>query len=166
MKLPFFIYYFLAFTFPSVCFSQQSSVKYWISTGDRTQLLKEQATPLRFSESKNIPDAIVVDDSKKFQTIDGFGFALTGGSAQHIIHMDAADRKKLLQEIFGKRPGDISVSYLRVSIGASDLNDHVFTYDDMPEGQTDPELKHFDLQEDKKDVIPVLKEILAINPSY
>ncbi|MFI5123929.1 MAG: glycoside hydrolase family 30 beta sandwich domain-containing protein [Chitinophagales bacterium] len=139
-------------------------MKYWISTGDRAQLLKEQTTSLRFSESQKNPDAIVVDDSKRFQTIDGFGFALTGGSAQHIIHMDAADRKKLLQEIFGKKPGDISVSYLRVSIGASDLNDHVFTYDDMPEAQTDPELKHFDLREDKKDVIPVLKEILAINP--
>jgi len=35
----------------------------------------------------------------------------------------------------------------------------------MPEDQTDPELKHFDLREDKKDVIPVLKEILAINPA-
>ena len=164
MKRSLFYLLLFGFYFPSVCFSQQTSVKYWISTGDRTQLLKEQTTPLRFAGSKNKPDAIVVDDSKRFQTIDGFGFALTGGSAQHIIHMDAVDRKKLLQEIFGKKPDDISVSYLRVSIGASDLNDHVFTYDDMPEGQTDPELKHFGLQEDKKDVIPVLKEILAINP--
>jgi glucosylceramidase len=164
MKRSLFYLLLFGFYFPSVCFSQQTSVKYWISTGDRTQLLKEQTTPLRFAGSKNNPDAIVVDDSKGFQTVDGFGFALTGGSAQHIIHMDAADRKKLLQEIFGKKPDDISVSYLRVSIGASDLNDHVFTYDDMPEGQTDPELKHFGLQEDKKDVIPVLKEILAINP--
>ncbi|HVU83852.1 MAG TPA: glycoside hydrolase family 30 beta sandwich domain-containing protein, partial [Puia sp.] len=94
-----------------------------------------------------------------------FGFALTGGSAQHIIRMDAQERKKLLQEIFGKGSSDISVSYLRISIGASDLNERVFTYDDMPDGQSDPGLKHFDLQDDKKDVIPVLKEILAINPS-
>jgi glucosylceramidase len=79
--------------------------------------------------------------------------------------MDAQERKKLLQEIFGKGSSDISVSYLRISIGASDLNERVFTYDDMPEGESDPGLKHFDLQDDKKDVIPVLKEILAINPS-
>jgi len=165
MKLPFFHFLLFTFYFPSISFAQQNPVKYWITTADRVQLLKKQVKPLIFTESKSDPDAITVDGSKKFQTIDGFGFALTGGSAQHIIRMDAADRKKLLQEIFGKKPADISVSYLRVSIGASDLNDHVFTYDDMPEDQTDPELKHFDLREDKKDVIPVLKEILAINPA-
>jgi glucosylceramidase len=146
-------------------YSQQNAVRCWITTADRSRLLSEQTPSIPLSRHAGSSDAIVVDASKKFQTIDGFGFALTGGSAQHIIRMDAADRKKLLQEIFGKGPADISVSYLRVSIGASDLNDHVFTYDDMPEGQTDPELKHFDLQEDKKDVIPVLKEILAINPA-
>ena len=36
-------------------------------------------------------------------------------------------------------------SYLRLSINSSDLNERVFSYDDMPDGQTDPELKHFDL---------------------
>jgi len=140
-------------------------VRYWITTDDRSQLLKAQTTPIRFAGAAENPDAIVVDASKKFQDIDGFGFALTGGSAQHIIHMDPAARKKLLQEVFGRKPSDISVSYLRVSIGASDLNERVFTYDDMPEGETDGGLKHFDLQDDKKDVIPVLKEILTINPS-
>jgi glucosylceramidase len=154
-----------ALVFSCMGYSQQGPVRYWITTADRSRLLSEQTPPIPFSGHAGNPDAIVVDASKKFQTIDGFGFALTGGSAQHIIRMDAADRKKLLQEIFGKKPADISVSYLRVSIGASDLNDHVFTYDDMPEGQTDPELRHFDLQEDKQDVIPVLKGILAINPA-
>jgi glucosylceramidase len=159
--------YLLLFTiyFPFPGYSRQYQVKYWVTTGDRAELLKEQETPLKFTENKGIADAIQVDASKKFQTIDGFGFALTGGSAQHIIRMDAQERKKLLQEIFGKGSSDISVSYLRISIGASDLNQRVFTYDDMPDGQSDPGLKHFDLQDDKKDVIPVLKEILAINPS-
>ncbi|TAN01890.1 MAG: glucosylceramidase, partial [Chitinophagaceae bacterium] len=60
---------------------------------------------------------------------------------------------------------DIDISYLRVSIGSSDLNDHTFSYDDLPPGKTDPTLKHFNLAEDKKDVIPALKEILAIDPS-
>ncbi|HEY4154656.1 MAG TPA: hypothetical protein VGM24_04495, partial [Puia sp.] len=132
------VFYFLIFAFyiPLPVLSQQNQVRYWVTSGDRTQLLKEQPGPLHFSQAKPNPDAIVVDASKKFQTIDGFGFALTGGSAQHIIQMDAADQKKLLREIFGKNPGDISVSYLRISIGASDLNERVFTYDDMPEGQT------------------------------
>ncbi|MFI5124711.1 MAG: glycoside hydrolase family 30 beta sandwich domain-containing protein [Chitinophagales bacterium] len=146
-------------------FSQRNSVQYWETTPDRSQLLALHSLPVQLAQGNKNSNSIVVDDSKTYQTIDGFGFALTGGSAQHIIQMDANDRKKLLREIFGKEPGDIAVSYLRISIGASDLNERVFTYDDMPEGQTDEGLIHFDLQDDKKDVIPVLKEILHINPS-
>ncbi len=59
----------------------------------------------------------------------------------------------------------ISVSYLRLSIGASDLSASVFTYDDMPAGQTDVNLDQFSLNPDKTDLIPLLKEIIAINPS-
>ncbi len=107
---------------------------------------------------------ISIDQSKRYQSIDGYGWALTGGSAQHIIHMSAPARAALLKDLISTTDNHIGGSYLRISIGASDLNDHVFSYDDMPEGQTDTALSHFDLGPDKKDIIPVLKEILAINP--
>ena len=93
--------------------------------------------------------------------MDGFGFALTGGSAMHIINMSASARNTLLHQLFDTIGNAIGVSYLRVSIGSSDLNEKVFSYDDV-EGDT--LLAHFDLAEDKTDVIPVLKEILTINP--
>ncbi|HWK03589.1 MAG TPA: glycoside hydrolase family 30 beta sandwich domain-containing protein [Puia sp.] len=108
---------------------------------------------------------IRVDPGQSFQSIDGWGWALTGGSAQQIIKMSAPARAALLKELFGVKGGQIGGSYLRVSIGASDLSDHVFSYDDIPAGQTDTALAHFDLGPDKRDVIPVLKEILAINPA-
>ena len=108
---------------------------------------------------------IKVDPSRTYQTIDGYGWALTGGSAQHIIHMSAPARAALLKDLFSTEGSHIGGSYLRISIGASDLNDHVFSYDDLPEGQTDTSLSKFDLGPDKKDVIPVLKQALAIYPS-
>lgn len=106
---------------------------------------------------------IAIDESQTFQTVDGFGFALTGGSAQHLMRMSASRRAAVLHELFGRE--GVRVNYLRVSIGASDLNDHVFSYDDLPAGETDVPLTHFDLGPDKKEVIPVLHEILAINPA-
>jgi glucosylceramidase len=96
--------------------------------------------------------------------MEGFGFTLTGGSASHLIQMSPAPRAALLKELFSTAGTNIGMSYLRVSIGASDLNETIFSYDDLPQGQTDPELQKFDLGADRKDVIPVLKEILAINP--
>ena len=44
------------------------------------------------------------------------------------------------------------------------MNYEFYTYDDVPARQTDPALTHFSLAEDDKDVIPVLREILAIAP--
>ena len=44
------------------------------------------------------------------------------------------------------------------------MNDRVYSYDDLPAGETDAKLAHFSLGPDRADVIPVLKQILAINP--
>ena len=136
----------------------------WITTTDETSKLKKQ-NDLVFSTETNSNQTILVDASQKFQTIEGFGFSLTGGSAQAILKLDKAKREALLQELFSRKVNAIGLSYLRISIGASDLNETVFSYDDMPEGQTDLKLEHFNLGPDLKDVVPVLKEILAINPN-
>jgi glucosylceramidase len=138
----------------------QNKIDVWLTNNDRSALF-EQQTPLSFSSSRNDNQTIVVDDSKTYQRMDGFGFALTGGSAYHIIHMNAIERSKLLHQLFDTTGNQIGVSYLRLSIGSSDLNEKVFSYDDIA---GDSSLLHFDLAEDKTDVIPVMKEILKINP--
>lgn len=68
-------------------------------------------------------------------------------------------------ELFGRKKGDIGISYLRISLGSSDINDHPFTYDDPPSGETDPDLAKFSLGPDQTSVVPVLRQVLAINPS-
>lgn len=135
----------------------------WITTTDESSKLQKQ-NDLVFNSETNSNQTISVDASQKFQTIEGFGFSLTGGSAQAILKLDKAKREALLQELFSRKEDAIGLSYLRISIGASDLNETVFSYDDVPEGQTDLKLEKFNLGPDLKDVVPVLKEILAINP--
>ena len=139
-------------------------ISFWLTTGDKTSLF-EQTRGLSFSDSSNTSSLIEVDTTQQFQTIDGFGYALTGGSASLINEkLNAEERTALLKELFLTDGTNIGVSYLRVSIGASDLDDHVFSYCDLPAGQTDPELKNFSLKEDQKNLIPVLKEIIALAP--
>jgi glucosylceramidase len=166
----FFLVFFAALVFrcsPStrdVIATEIPAITMWLTTGDRAALLEKQQSIL-FSDSSNSQAVIEVDTTRRFQTIDGFGYALTGGSAD-LIHrkLDAQQRDKLLRELFLRDENSIGISYLRVSIGASDLDDHVFSYCDLPKGQTDPQLKTFTLDEDRKHLIPVLKEILALNP--
>lgn len=144
---------------------KNSTVQVWLTTPDRSALFGHQATGLHFSKEENSLPTINVNARQKFQPINGFGFALTGGSAQLIMRMGSAERSALLRQLFSVEGTGIGVSYLRVSIGSSDMNEHVYTYDDLPAGETDIDLKRFSLDPDSATVIPLLKEILAINPS-
>ncbi len=136
----------------------------WRTNADRSQLLTHERLVPSSEQTGPRAESIVIQPAKRYQSVDGFGFALTGGSAQLLHRMTPAKRRALLQQIFGRGTEDFGVSYLRVSIGASDMNDHVFTYDDLPVGETDTALARFSLREDEVDVIPVLREILAISP--
>jgi glucosylceramidase len=140
----------------------QSDVSFWLTNPDRSVLFQPQ-TPIPFTKSTATNQIIDVDAAKTYQTIDGFGFALTGGSAQLIQHMDPEARAALLQNLFATNGDSIGVSYIRLTVGASDMNDHVFSYDDLPEGQTDASMAKFSIEPDRADVIPVMKQILAIN---
>lgn len=136
----------------------------WLTTASRADLLALQPQALHFSAVSNSLPVIDVNDMARFQPIEGFGVALTGGSAELLMKMDPARREALLKELFTRNGDGIGISYLRVSIGSSDMNDHAFSYDDMPAGETDVDLKHFNLGPDRTTVVPVLKEILAIDP--
>lgn len=141
-----------------------NDVDFWLTKGDQSVLLQKQSTFLSFGTTSNSNADIDVDTTQSFQTIDGFGFTLTGGSAYVINQLDAAVKANLLKELFGNDNNSIGISYLRISIGASDLNASVFSYDDMPLAQTDINLDNFTLNPDKTDLIPLLKEILLISP--
>ena len=149
-------------------FSQESKalrIDSWITNQDRSALFEKQKDSIFFSNSnRGGGAAIVIDDRQELQEIDGFGFALTGGSAGLITRMSPGKRSALIKELFSVDGNNAGISYIRLSIGASDLNEFVFSYDDLPEGQTDYELKRFSLAQDLKDVVPVMKEILAVNP--
>ncbi len=138
-----------------------NEVDQWVTYGDQSQLLQKKTEVLSFGTAATIYNNIDVDSTQTYQGIDGFGYTLTGGSAYLISNMNAPQSAALLNETFGTN----NVSYLRISIGASDLDATVFSYDDMPAGQTDPTLANFSLSKDDQYLIPVLKQILAINPN-
>lgn len=142
-----------------------NEVDFWLTKGDQSVKLSKQNTVLAFGSTTNGYQNIEVDDSQTYQTIDGFGFTLTGGSAQVLNQLSVAKKQEVLQELFSANSNAISISYLRISIGASDLNETAFTYDDIPFGQTDINLDKFSLAADKANLIAILKEIIAINPT-
>lgn len=141
-----------------------SQVSEWLTTTDQSFLLKQQTTALNFSAMDSTSTTISVDSTQTFQSIDGFGFALTEGSAYVMALMSSASRSALLQELFGSDSADIGISYLRIGIGATDMSTSVYSYDDVSAGSTDPTLASFSFGPDSAYLVPILKQILAINP--
>lgn len=136
-------------------------VQVWLTKGDQSVKLQQQGNA-SFSGTTGTGTTIEVDASQVFQTVDGFGYTLTGGSVQVINQLSTAKKQELLNDLFSS--SGIGISYLRISIGASDLNSEVFTYNDLPSGQTDANLAQFSLTKDQA-VVQMLKDILAINPN-
>lgn len=142
----------------------QRTVHQRMTTADGASLYAPGADAV-FSDARgdrSVP--IIVDERQSYQEMLGFGFSLTGGSAELLMKMDASARTRILTELFGQDPGQLDISVVRLTVGASDMNSFVFSYDDMPEGKTDWDLKHFSLSQDLKDVVPVMQEILSIHP--
>ena len=129
----------------------------WQTTGNEVNLLTKQ-DPIDFS--REIGDfTIILDTTTTYQVMDGFGAALTGSSAYLINKLNSADRTALLTDLFDPEKG-IGLNYLRVTIGSSDFSIGTYSYCENPDINT------FAIpQRDKDDLIPVLREILTINPT-
>jgi glucosylceramidase len=162
----------LSAVFFSPCSAQQQAGKMtkktgissWITKGDQSALLKQDPKLVVPGFLKDQP-TIEVNEKQRYQSIDGFGFTLTGGSATLINSLNENAKEALLKELFAPKGPGIGVSYLRISIGASDLSADTFTYNDLPAGETDLKQEKFSIKKEMQDLVPVLKKIVAINPS-
>jgi glucosylceramidase len=135
--------------------NDSTGVEYWQTTSQANTLVKQGN--IQFSE-KASSFSIVLDSTKLFQEMDGFGAALTGSSAYLIKNMSEDKRQILLNSLFNTDDG-IGISYLRLTIGSSDFSLGNYSYCD------EPDISKFGIPSiDKRDLIPVLKEIMKINP--
>lgn len=139
-----------------------------VAVYETTPDLKEALTQGRKHSFMAAPAAgpvITVDDARSFQTMDGFGAAMTDSSAWLLEdQLTAAQRKDVMRRLFDPRHG-IGISFVRVPLGASDLARNHYSYDDMPAGQRDSGLAKFSIDHDRAYILPALREALKLNPS-
>ncbi|MEY2413657.1 MAG: glucosylceramidase [Acidobacteriaceae bacterium] len=143
--------------------SERSKVEVYESTADLKESLQKKPD-LEFGQAQVNALAITVDQSKTYQQMDGFGASITDSSAW-LIHnkLNSEERKDLMKRLFDPVNG-IGLSFLRQPMGASDFALNDYSYDDLPAGQTDPEMKRFSIDHDRAYILPVLQQALAINP--
>lgn len=130
----------------------------YTSTASRSMTFNKSG--MNFSTKGNMsPNTIRIDPLVKYQTMDGFGAALTGSTCYNLMRMNSEDRAKFMKEIFDTVDG-LGYSYVRISIGCSDFSLSEYTCCDQ-QG-----IENFALTaEENNYVIPILKEALKYNPN-
>jgi glucosylceramidase len=146
-------------------FSQDSKeVSVWLTTGDQKNLLTSKPSIFFSDKGKSNVQTITIDSKTTYQTMDGFGAAITGSSA-YLMNQKLDDRSRdvLLNELFTSK--GININYIRHTIGSSDFsvdengNPSSYTYNDI-DGEEDLELSQFSIGKDQ-DVINILKAVLS-----
>jgi glucosylceramidase len=118
-----------------------------------------QRTVARPTASTTADVAVDLDVTR--QSLYGLGATLTESSAVLLMGLPAEQRQAVLTELFD--PQHTGLSVLRLVIGPSDFSLTQETLDDS--ATPDPDLTHFSLARDEASVIPVVRQILAINPN-
>ena len=130
-------------------------VSIYTTTADGKKHL--EYTTAQSSRSK-LSRHITLTPDTAYQEMDGFGYAITYSACYNLMKMTPADRRAFLTRTYSRTKG-YGVSYARISIGCSDFSSTEYSLCDTPG------LEHFRLHNDETQyVIPILKEILAINP--
>ena len=132
------------------------TVTVYVTSSDRTYAFSKME--LNFSKPGDLPaSTVILDVGQRFQTMHGFGAALTGSACYNLMKMSPQDRNRFLTNTFSEE--GMAYSYMRISIGCSDFSLSEYTLCDVVG------IENFALTSEETDyVIPVLKEILAINP--
>jgi glucosylceramidase len=146
----------LLMQFVTVHASHAQTVTPWLTSGDGSAKLSQQSQ-IVFGANSGSGAAINVNEGTTFQTMDGFGFALTQGSAEVISSLGANEQNALLNDIFGA--SGLGVSIIRISIAASDLSSSNYSYKESagaPFSLNGPDAVY---------LIPIIKKVLAINPN-
>jgi glucosylceramidase len=145
------------------------NVQVFETDGDQSKLLAQRSPGLTFAPGPPAGSpafTIAVDSSTTYQQMDGVGASLTDSAGWVLWNkLTESQRDALLESLFDPNAG-IGIGLLRQPMGASDFSaSGDYSYDDMPAGQSDPNLAQFSIAHDQTYLIPLLRQALSINPS-
>ncbi len=118
-----------------------------------------EAPPLAWrAPGASSAEAIVLDPSRAYQGILGFGGAFTDAACANFHRLEPGARDALLRELFG--PAGLGLGACRICVGSSDYSSSVYSFD---EGEPDPEMRRFSIDHDRGYILPTLAAARAVN---
>jgi glucosylceramidase len=141
-----------------------ASIRWWVSTPDLRLRLSEQP-PLSWRPgAPQRGTRLEVNPAVSFQTMLGLGASLEPSTCWNLSLMSAADRERTLERLVHPSTG-LGMNLMRICIGTPDFTgDPWYSYNDLPPGRTDPELRDFSIEKDRAYILPMLKLARQKNP--
>jgi O-glycosyl hydrolase len=141
-----------------------AQVRSWVTNLASGQRLAAQAPQRWLPGPAPAGTTVVVDPTRRYQMMTGFGASMTDSAAYVLSKLPAATRDKTMADLFSPTAG-IGISMLRNPMGASDFAvNGSYSYDDQPAGATDPALADFSIAHDKAYILPMLRQAERDNP--
>ena len=114
----------------------------------------------KLSEFSTGEEASVIDlhPEDKYQKITGFGGSFTESTAFLLDSLSAGNREKILQAYFGEEGARYSLT--RTHINSCDFSLSNYSYAPVA---GDLELENFSIKEDLDDLVPLIKDAMAIS---
>jgi len=144
--------------------STAGEVSWWLSAEDGSASLTPQPALELKAEAPASKTTIAIDPERRYQPVLGMGASLEHATAYNLSKLGDEKRRQTIKSIVDPDVG-IGMNLMRVCIGTSDfVGEPYYSYNDMPDGETDPELEHFSIERDFEYVIPAIKIALELNP--
>ena len=137
----------------AACTKEESSLDVTVVETSRSG---NSLTPVSEFKSSENASTIVLNPEKKYQTISGFGGAFTESSAYLLNKLSKENRDSIIQAYFSREGANYSLT--RTHMNSCDFSLTNYSYTPVA---GDKELKHFTIQEDMDDLIPMIKDAMA-----
>ncbi len=158
-----FINLIVLFSFITVSYGEKEPIQMWMSSEDGKYVLTEQV--VYTEKPKKTKDIMIeINPSEKYQSILGMGGSLEHATCSNLMKLSPEERENVITKLVDPEKG-IGMNLMRLCIGTSDfVGEPYYSYNDLPEGETDPELIKFSIEKDRDYVIPIIKLVQEKNP--
>src|SRR5712672_255820 len=130
------------------CLSQYTTAK-----GHKDKLTEQEPILLAKNVEPDLP-SVLIDSSKRFQTIEGFGGAFTEAAANCVYRLGEEGKRRFFKAYFDRTEGH-GYTFCRTHIGSCDFSLGNYSYTAV---DGDVDLKHFTVDRDRQALLPMIKE--------
>ncbi len=134
------------------------NVRVIVTAKDTPDRMAEKPAVAFAKVNVNADATISIDESATFQTITGFGGSFTESAAYNLSKMSPEKRAEVIKAYFDPVEG-IGYTLCRTHINSADFSLGNYAHAEVA---GDFELKHFDIARDRKWLIPMIKDAMAV----